>query len=145
MKTKPIVIEKTFDAPVEKVWKALTDKNEMKHWYFDVKSFKPEVGFEFVFDAGEQGRTFRHLCKVTDVVINRKLAYTWRYEGHPGTSLVTFELFPEGTNTRLKLTHEGLESFPAISDFAKENFVAGWTSIINTQLKEFLERRRVDQ
>src|SRR3989337_1023338 len=88
MKTLPFEIERTFHAPVEKVWKALTDKNDMKQWYFDLKAFKPEVGFEFVFEAGEGGKTFRHVCKVTEVVVNRKLAYTWRYDGYPGNSVV---------------------------------------------------------
>jgi hypothetical protein len=41
----------------------------------------------------------------------------------------------------LKLTHEGLETFPASNtDFAKENFVAGWTHIVGTSLKEFVEK-----
>lgn len=141
MKTTPFIIERTFQAPVDKVWKALTDKNDMKQWYFDLKAFKPEVGFEFAFDAGEEGKTFRHLCKVTEAVVNRKLAYTWRYEGQPGNSVVTFELFQEGDKTRLKLTHEGLETFPPLSDLSKENFAQGWTSIIGTQLKDFLEKR----
>ena len=30
MKTEPFVIERTFNAPAEKVWKALTDKEQMK-------------------------------------------------------------------------------------------------------------------
>ncbi len=30
MKTEPFVIERTFDAPIERVWKAITNKNDMK-------------------------------------------------------------------------------------------------------------------
>jgi len=52
MKDEPIVIERTFDAPVAKVWKAITDKDAMKQWYFDLPEFKAEVGFEFQFLAG---------------------------------------------------------------------------------------------
>jgi len=44
-----VVIERTFNAPVERVWKALTDVEQMRQWYFDLKEFKPEVGFEFQF------------------------------------------------------------------------------------------------
>jgi len=141
MKTEPVVIERTLQAPVEKVWKALTDKNDMRQWYFDLKAFKPEVGFEFEFNAGEETKTYRHICKVTEVVVNRKLAYTWRYEGYPGNSVVTFELFPEDDQTRIKLTHEGLESFPSQDAFAKENFAKGWTSLIGSELSTFLEKR----
>jgi hypothetical protein len=55
------------------------------------------------------------------------------------TPLVTFELFAQGNKTRLKLTHEGLESFPPIPDFAKTNFAEGWTSLIGSSLKDFVE------
>ena len=40
MKEAPIVIEQTVNAPVSKVWQAITDKNQMKQWYFDLKEFK---------------------------------------------------------------------------------------------------------
>ena len=136
----PIILERTVKAPVDKVWRALTDPKDMKQWYFDLEGFKPEVGFKFEFDAGEEGKKFRHVCEVTEAIVNHKLAYTWRYAGYEGESLVTFELFPEGDNTRIKLTHEGLETFPPLPDFSKQNFETGWRSIIGTQLKEFVEK-----
>jgi uncharacterized protein YndB with AHSA1/START domain len=139
--TEPLVIERTFNASVEQVWKALTSKEDIKRWSFDMKEFKPELGFEFQFTGGKEGVTFFHHCKITDVIPNKKLAYSWRYEGYEGDSLVTFELFAEGGGTRLKLTHEGLETFPKIPDFAKSNFVAGWTHIIGSSLKEFVETK----
>ena len=81
-----------------------------------------------------------HLCKVTEVVPGKKLAYSWRYDGYPGDSLVTFELFETGEKTRLKLTHAGLETFAHLNpDFAVSNFVEGWTHILGTSLKEFLD------
>lgn len=140
MKNEPFVIERTYNAPVEKVWKAITDKNQMKQWYFDLAEFKPEVGFEFQFYGGTPEKQWLHLCKVTEVIPMKKLTHSWRYEGYDGNSFVTFELFPEGNKTRLKLTHEALESFPAVPEFRKENFAEGWTSIIGTSLKEFLEK-----
>ena len=41
-----IILERTFDAPVERVWSALTDVNEMAQWYFDINEFQPEIGCE---------------------------------------------------------------------------------------------------
>ena len=140
MANEPFVIERTFNAPVEKVWKAITDKNEMKQWYFDLAEFKPEVGFEFQFEGGTENKRYLHLCKVTEVLPQKKLTYSWRYDGYEGNSFVTFELFSEGEKTRLKLTHAGLETFPANPDFAKENFVAGWNHIIGKSLPEYLEK-----
>ena len=49
MKREMVVVEELIDAPVEKVWQAITDKDKMKKWYFDLEEFKPEVGFEFQF------------------------------------------------------------------------------------------------
>jgi len=140
--TAPFVIERTYNAPVERVWKAITDKAEMKQWYFDIAEFKPEVGFEFQFGGqGKDGEKYIHLCKVTEVVKEKKLTHSWRYEGFEGNSFVTWELFPEGGKTKVRLTHAGLETFPATANnaFAKENFAAGWTHITGISLKEFVE------
>ena len=133
-----MVLERTYDAPVEKVWQALTDPEKMKQWYFDIAEFRPEVGFEFQFEGQNEGRVFLHLCKVTEVIKGKKLQYSWRYKGYEGLSYVTFELFPEGDRTRLKLTHEGLETFPDQPDFKRENFQAGWTALIGDLLPKFL-------
>src|SRR5687767_2545293 len=127
MENGPIIIERTYDAPADKVWKAISDRDEMKHWYFDLEAFRPEKDFEFSFMGGTEEKQYLHKCVVTEVVPGKKLAYSWRYDGYPGISYVTFELFDEGGKTRVKLTHEGLESFPSDNaDFARKNFVEGW-------------------
>ncbi len=36
MENKPIVFERVLNASISKVWKALTDKDKMKNWYFDL-------------------------------------------------------------------------------------------------------------
>jgi len=137
----PVVFERVYNAPSEKVWKAITDRDEMKKWYFDIAAFKAEPGFEFTFTGqGHKGEKYVHLCEVKEVIPEKKLSYSWRYEGLPGNSLVTFELFSEGDKTRLKLTHAGLESFPTgNADFAKESFMGGWDYITGTSLKNYLE------
>jgi uncharacterized protein YndB with AHSA1/START domain len=140
MKAEPFVIERTYNAPAEKVWQAITDKDKMKQWYFDLAEFKPEVGFEFRFDGGLELQ-YHHICKITEVEPGRKLTHTWQYEGYPGESFITFELFAEGDKTRLRLTHTGLETFPQNNkDFKRESFSMGWTHIIGTSLKEYLEK-----
>ena len=144
-KNEPLVIERTFHAPAAHVWRALTDKDQMRHWYFNLKEFKPEPGFEFEFTVEHEGVKYCHLCKITAVIPQRKLAYTWRYQGHEGDSLVTFELFPDGDKTRLKLTHEGLETFPKLPLFARKSFMRGWTEIIGSSLKDFLETTSPDR
>ena len=141
MSTQPFIIERVFNSPVSKVWSALTDNEQMKQWYFNLPEFKPEVGFEFQFLAGEsEDKQYLHLCKVTEVIPGKKIAYSWRYDGYPGNSIVSFELFEENSKTRLKLRHEGIETLgPGNPDFAKENFVQGWTQFMDKALKSFLE------
>jgi uncharacterized protein (TIGR02246 family) len=112
----------------------------MREWYFDLKEFEPEVGFEFAFVVEHEGNTYDHRCRITEVIPQKKIAYTWRYEGHEGNSLVTIELLPEGDKTRLKLTHTGLDTFPKTPAFARENFEKGWTQIIGSELKKFVEK-----
>ncbi len=140
MNNEPFVIERTLNASAERVWKAITDRDQMEKWYFKLAEFKPEVGFEFTFEGGSKEMTYVHLCKVTKVEPGKLLQYSWRYKDYPGNSFVTMELFPEGNATKLKLTHEGIESFPQDSkDFARESFAKGWTYIIGTSIKNYLE------
>ena len=133
-----VVVERTLDAPVARVWSALTDVDQMRQWYFDLKEFRPEVGFEFEFVVEHEGNRYHHLCKVTEVIPEKKIAYTWRYKGESGDSLVTIELFPESNMTRLRLRHEGLETFPKTPAYARKNFETGWTGIA-AELQQFVE------
>jgi uncharacterized protein YndB with AHSA1/START domain len=139
---KSIILERLFDAPVKRVWQAITDKNEMKSWYFDLNEFKAQPGFQFQFTGeGKNGNTYKHLCEITEVVPYEKLTYSWRYEGYAGISYVTFELFERGNKTLLRLIHTGIESFPLENtDFAKQNFENGWNDIINNSLKGYLDK-----
>lgn len=127
MSPNPIVVEQICEVPVEKIWQAITDKNAMKQWYFDFQEFRTEIGFEFRFWGGPaEDRQYLHICEIAEVLPNKKLTYTWRYDGYPGTTLVTFDLFQVANQTCVRLTHEGLETFPADQpDFARENFVKG--------------------
>jgi uncharacterized protein YndB with AHSA1/START domain len=137
----PVVIERTFDAPVEVVWKAITELNQMKQWYMEqLESFMPEVGFQTEFNVHHNGKDFPHIWKVTDALPGKKIAYSWKYGGFPGESFVTFELFAEGKKTWLKLTHAGLETFQPekYPDLARRNFASGWTSLAS-KLQQFVE------
>src|SRR5687767_2419686 len=125
MSDNPIIVERNFDVPSQKLWEALTDKQQMRRWYFELEAFEPVVGFKFQFYGGPSPENqYLHLCEVKEVDAGKKISYSWRYDGYPGDSLVTFELIPEGESTRLRLTHSGLETLEkGHVDFAKKNFV----------------------
>lgn len=145
MSTQPIIIERILDAPLEKVWKAMTDNQQIRQWYFHLEDFKAERGFEFRFEVEHEGNKWKHICKVQEVLPYKKLSYTWRYDGYDGESLVSWELLPEGDQTRLKLTHSGTETFPeGIEAFAKQNFEAGWNAITGETLPGFVETAHIN-
>jgi len=107
----------------------------------DFPGFVPEPDFEFRFTGGPSPeKQYLHLCRITDVVPEKRLTYSWRYDGCAGNSFVTFELKEEKGGTRLRLTHSGIETFPKDNpDLAKNNFVEGWNHIVNISLKNYLE------
>jgi uncharacterized protein YndB with AHSA1/START domain len=140
METKPLIVERTYNAPVEKVWDAITDSTKMKSWYFDIDGFKPEVGTKFSFYAECDNVQYLHLCEVTEAEPQKKLTYSWKYADYPGESYVIWELFPEDGKTRLVLTHRGLETFPDHKDFTRNSFTEGWTYFLDTALNDFLEK-----
>jgi uncharacterized protein YndB with AHSA1/START domain len=142
METKPLTIEYTYNTDIEKVWKALTEKKQMKEWYFNLKEFKPEKGFKFQFTGGDEKTQYLHECEVIVADAPTKLSYSWRYPHYVGRSVVTFELRKEGEmKTKVKLTHEGLDSFPKDDpNFSVASFTKGWHFIVNESLKKYLER-----
>ena len=140
MTTEPLVVEHLLNAPVYRVWEAISDKTRMEEWYFNIGQFEAVPGFEFEFYGSKDDTKYLHLCKVISVEPGRKLSYSWKYKGHPGESIVTFELFDEDGQTRLKLTHDGLESFGSNNpDLAPANFSEGWNHIIDTSLRKYVE------
>ena len=138
---KPIIVEQTFNTSIDTVWNSITEIDLMRQWYFEnIPSFKPEVGFETQFNVKSQDRNFLHMWNVTEVVPMKKITYNWKYEGYPGDSVVVFELFKQNNSTKLRLTHQVLESFPEdIPEFSRESGIEGWTFFIKKSLKEFLE------
>jgi uncharacterized protein YndB with AHSA1/START domain len=136
--SQPLIVEKVINAPVDRVWAAITNHSEMSKWYFKMPAFEAKPGFEFTFEGGTKEQMFTHLCKVTEVIKNKKLQHTWSYKGYEGSSTVTWELTDMGGKTKVKLTHTGLETFGDNPNFARKNFEAGWNSIVGTNLPKYV-------
>ncbi len=141
MKNNPIIAEHTFDAPIEVVWNAITDVEQMRQWYFDdIPDFKPEVGFETRFNVKSGERNFLHIWKVTEVIPERKIAYSWNFEEYHGEALSTFELVEKDGRTVLTLKSYVIEKFPDnIPEFKRESGQAGWDYLIKESLIKFLK------
>lgn len=137
-----VVIKQRVNAPVEKVWNALTDKAQMKEWYFDIPDFELGLHKEFNFyEPGEEKR-FHHHAEILEVIPNEKFKHTWSYpEISKEKTIVRWELEEENGGTVITLTHKGLENFSHLGkDFQKESFENGWTGIVGQSLKEFIEK-----
>lgn len=138
----PIIVEGHFHASPEKVWLALTDKDQMKQWYFDIPDFELKENTTFNFYEPGIAKKYHHRCTIKQIIPIRKLQHTWTHPGHSnGESLLTWELIEVGKDTHLTLTHSGIEQFAdAGVDFARENYEVGWKEIVGKSLKEFLEK-----
>ncbi len=143
MNENPIVVEHTFEAPIGMVWQAITDKDQMRQWFFEpITDFEPEVGFEAQFTVRSNDQNYLHLWKVTDVVPGERITYQWQYGEYAGNSSVTWELSEVPDGTKLKLTHEGIETFPQDNPvFSRESGQAGWDYFLHESLKGFLDRQ----
>jgi len=101
-------VERTFDAPV--AWSEPHRQGGHQQGPSSHASSNPVVGFESSSTSSTKASVF-HRCKVTEVIPTRA-AYTWRYEGHPGDSVVTFGLFAEGARPG-SADARRLETFPS--------------------------------
>lgn len=141
MKTSelPVIVEHTFNVPIDKVWNALTQIDQMHQWYFDnIPAFKAEVGFKTQFNVKAPSRDFIHQWEVTEVVNQKIITYKWQFKGFKGVSYSIFELEETNHRTTLKLICEVTEDFDdAIPEFRRESCVSGWNYFIKQSLPEY--------
>jgi uncharacterized protein YndB with AHSA1/START domain len=113
------VIERSYPAPVETVWHALSDNDARDQWFgggsaFDAheKTHDFRVGGHATEDGQwHGGPRSRFSSTYTDIVELRRIVFTydmWVDERHLSTSLTTIALEPEGDQTRLTYTEQGV-------------------------------------
>ena len=142
-----IRMERMLDAPVDTVWRYLTEAELRAQWFAGGTDARADGELELLFDhdqlsaeevpypeeyAKYKGAASRE--KVVRFEPPRVLAFTFG-EGKQGVA--TFELFPDGQRTRLVLTHSRIQSPTGFQDFG-----SGWTSHL-TVLEEKLAGRSV--
>jgi uncharacterized protein YndB with AHSA1/START domain len=129
-----IQLERVLDAPVETVWKYLTEAELRSQWFMGGTDARPGREFELLNDhdnlsddqvpypesyAPYKGKIWAERVLRFEPP---KLLETTFQSGKNGT--VVFELIPEGDDrTRLVLTHSGIESPTGSQDFG-----SGWNS-----------------
>ena len=136
----PIQVSVKVNAPIEKVWEAITNPNQMRHWCFDIQKESIENGDTFTFYEPGGKNEYLHECLVLDFDENTLFRHTWAYpEISQGSSTVSWDLEKQGDITEVILTHEGTEHLLDAGDvMARENFVEGWSELLR-DLKKFVE------
>jgi uncharacterized protein YndB with AHSA1/START domain len=142
-----IRLERVLDAPVEKVWRYLTEADLRQQWFMGGTDATGVGEFELVVDHDklstdsvpypESYQSFKGAVwteKVTRFEPPRLLETTFQ-GGKNGT--VTYELVAQGDRTRLILTHSGI-----VSPVGAQDFGSGWNSHL-TVLEERLAGRGV--
>ena len=124
--TQPAVIriEHLYKQSPARVWRALTDPGLVAKWWAagDVRA---EVGHRFDMDMGPWGL---QPCEVLAVEPERLFRY--RFAQPTLDTIITFELVPDGTGTRLVLTHEGFDLDKPMARHAFEGMRPGWPGIL---------------
>ena len=127
-----VVIERTFEAPVELVWQMWTDPEHFKNWYgptgFTVPVAEMDVrvgGKHLICMASPDGSMKMWTTgEYTEVIPNERLVYTdspadengnvvspsamGMPDGHPATTEVTVLLKDLGGRTKMVMTHAGM-------------------------------------
>lgn len=137
MKTAEVIeVEHFYPHLPPVVWKALTDPALLARWWAagDVRAV---VGHKFELDMGQWGQ---QPCEVLAVEPERRLQY--RFATDSLDTIVTWELMPEGTGTRLRLTHEGFNLQSPIARRALEGMKPGWPRVL-ARLAAVLEEDQV--
>ena len=115
-----LVVKRNFKAPVERVYAAWTDAEQMKRWFapgdMSVRQAESDVreGGRYRVQMLESGSDceFHTTGGVyREVVPNQRLVFTWQWEGSELETLVTLEFKALSANeTQLTLTHEGFDN-----------------------------------
>ena len=109
----PSKIEKEIliDAPLEVVWRVVTEPDQVTQWFIEEAEFEPKLGGTGRFSS-RSGRPFYFEIEAFEPP--RRFAYRWvQAEGlalRPDNSmLVEFTLEPEAGSTRLRVVESGFD------------------------------------
>ncbi len=136
-----LTIVRRFKAPIEAVYQAWTDAEELKRWMAPgptmvvaLAQSDPKVGgrYRIVMQA-HSGEEHRVGGVYREIAANRKLVFTWAWESTPEReSLVTVELKAMGKETELTLTHERFADAQA-----RDKHNQGWNGCLENLAKRF--------
>jgi len=133
--TKRIDTTLEIDAPVEAVWKALSEARELERWFPLQARVTPGVGGEVFMSWGPP---WEGGARIEAWDENRRLR-TRGFLEHGDASLVEYTLESQGGKTRLRLVHSGFASGGDWEDELFGGTERGWRYELRS-LRHYLER-----
>jgi uncharacterized protein YndB with AHSA1/START domain len=134
-------LARKFNSPPEKVWRAWTDPEALKHW------FGPDAGKVSLAETDVRvGGRFHVVFSTLDgdqhdvsgvyreVQPHRRLVFTWAWKSTPErVSLVTLTFRPSGGGTEFSMLHEQFFDVAA-----RDRHEFGWTGSL-AKLERYLQ------
>jgi uncharacterized protein YndB with AHSA1/START domain len=107
-----------YPHPPAKVWRAITDENELRQWFPASMTFEPALGaaIEFRFPGTDTVQT----GQVLEFDEPRVFAFTWAIDA------IRIELVPDGTGTRLVFSQVMGGGYPWTKGIAGPRNAVGW-------------------
>lgn len=125
-----LVKEQTYNHPIDKVWKAITEKEQISKWFIH-SDFEAKEGYDYTFTATEEhGSTQIHgtVLKADPYT----LVYTWKVGDAPLHTTVTWHLESIGSQTKLTLEHAGISQFDReTAEQMLGHFGKGWDACLS--------------
>jgi len=146
MNTSEYQIEReiVIDAPVEVVWRTITEPDQMSQWFADKVELEVKPGARGYLGFGEQGGP----VIVETVDPPTRFSFRWNHQAGEqpaaGNSLlVEFTLVGEGSHTRLRVVESGLSPLPW-PDVDKQRYAeehnGGWGEFMERLARLLAER-----
>jgi uncharacterized protein YndB with AHSA1/START domain len=125
-----------IDAAPEVVFEVVSNPEHIREWWDADTDLEPAAGESgnLVWTDAATGRRDTVAITVVDAQPPRRFSFRWTHpegaEAAPGNSLlVTFELTPSGTGTRLRLTETGFREMGwevAVLEASYNDHASGW-------------------
>jgi uncharacterized protein YndB with AHSA1/START domain len=134
-----IEVDQFVGRPVQRVWQALTDPDLLARWLMP-NDFKPVVGHQFTFrtePVPQHGFDGIVHCQVLALDPPQLLRISWR--GGTLDTTVTWRLVPEGTGTRLLITHDGFDDTDPAQQTAMKILGGGWRAHLASRMLSVLD------
>jgi uncharacterized protein YndB with AHSA1/START domain len=122
-------------ATPHKVWEALL-KGELTRQYWKHEQVSDwTLGAKWALVADDANRTVKHVGRVLECVLEKRLAVTWSAADSADPSRLVIDLEPVGDMVRLTVTHTEL------TPDMRQRIGGGWPRVLSS-LKSLLETSR---